>query len=116
MADFNFMPLPTTAPSFSATVTATGDVFRLETSSTVARVWGSPTNRYVRFASTTAVPMYFKFGTTAATDLATVGTTPLLVFPGEYIFPVLGSQPGMSAILSSTSAALNVTLGTMVQY
>ncbi len=109
----NFLPLPTTAPSFNASVTATGDVFRIETSSTTARQWGSPTNRYIRVTGAGGDDITMSFGTTAATDLPVIGSNMLLLMPETYFFPATPKFAGVSFI-STAAATVNVTLGTMI--
>lgn len=114
MADIHsFLPLPTTAPAFLANASSTGSVYRLETSSTTARLWGSPTNRYIRVSSKSIDDVWISFGTTAATDLPVAGSHMLLQMPGDHVIPVRAKFPGVSLLGSTGSTDLSICLGTL---
>jgi len=119
MADIHsFLPLSTTAPAFLATASSTGSVFRLETSSTTARVWGSPTNRWIRISSTALTDLWVSFGTTDATSLPVVGSHMFLQFPGDHVVPVLAKNPGISLLPAAAAVAstdISICLGTLVR-
>ena len=106
-----FLPLATTAPTFVAEPVTTGTMFRLETSSTTARLWGSPTNRFIRVTSFSANDVFIQFGSTAAVDVASTTWSMLLLMPGDYIFPVRASQPGISLKPVTAGSTYYVTVG-----
>ncbi len=117
MADtHSFIPLPTSAPAFFANAATTGSVFRLETSSTTARLWSSPTNRYIRVSSSSVSDVWISFGTTEATDLPVAGSHMFLQMPGDHVIPVRASKPGVSLLGSTGSTDISICLGTLVEY
>ncbi len=118
MADYHaFLPLPTTAPGFLTIASSTGSVYRLESSAT-NRLWGSPTNRWIRITGL-STDVWVSFGTTAATDLAVQGSHMLLQMPGDHVLPILASKPGISLIVDGAgvgSTQVFTVLGTVVEY
>lgn len=104
-----FQPLlNSSAPSFSSSAFgATSHVYALE--STATREWQFPSGRTVRLAGSTADRYYVKFGESASVAAASTDSM-MLIGNIPQILAVSAKQSHV-AFVSSTSIAVNVTLG-----
>lgn len=105
----SFQPLVnSSSPSFSSSAMGTTSFNYALESTSLNRVWQGPASRSVRLNAFGSTAYFVQFGS----SLVSAGSTDsmLVVGPGPEIFSVDPKQTYI-AIMSSTSAVVNVTLG-----
>lgn len=106
--EYPFQPIRnSTEPSFETTLGTTTQYYAIESTAT-GRQWQGPDGRSIRIVSKTGDDFYIQFGTTLA---VAVSSGSMLVLGGQdNVFNILPKDTHF-AIASSTSVAVNVTLG-----
>ena len=103
-----FQPLiNSSSPSFNSSALGTTSHFYALESTALNRIWQGPMSRSVRVISLGSLSFYVQFGST----LASAGSTDSMLVIGEGVFSVSPSDTNI-AVTSSTSAVVNITLGT----
>ena len=104
-----FQPLVnSSSPSFSSSAMGTTSFAYALESTALNRTWQGPTSRSVRLNAFGSTAYFVQFGSSLVLSEST--NSMLVVGPGPEIFSVDPKQTYI-AIVSSTSAVVNVTLG-----
>jgi len=103
-----FVPILSTAPSFTKTVDSTSFASALQ--STGLREWQGPSNRTVRINTQTGTP-HFHIGL-GDSGIAAASSDSMLIEGGQTVFLHL-AKPSYThlAMVSSTTVEANVTIG-----
>lgn len=106
--DLPFYPVPSTAPSFLATLSTVSSAQAME--STSVRDWQGPTGRSVRLSETSGVDYNVQIGTS---DVVVTSTASMLILGGVVeVFRVNPGQTHIALMTQSTQISnVNITLG-----
>lgn len=103
-----FQQLPSTAPSFTMTVTTTSTASLTAFESTV-RKWTGPHSRAVRLSETSGADYWVNFG--SSTIVAASSNSMLVLGGAAEVFCLTPSMAYITAVATTTAVSVNVTCG-----